>query len=206
MSTSSASPPLWFRLPPGFHDVSPSDRAALDEIAYSLGSPDTQGELARLMDGLAELAGHRVVHTALGLHPDEPTGVCTSLFSLTIRPTGEVDLNLSLARTALAIAKSSLWTSSLRRPVELPSALPCYLIAGTIALPGTGQQLFQARVATAHADGRHILVLDLTSAAVHQAEGYTDIIEAIAHTVRFTDPDPSPADTPGTSRLLEVLL
>ncbi|MET9569767.1 hypothetical protein ABZY34_11620 [Streptomyces virginiae] len=158
------------------------------------------------MDGLAVLAGHHVVHTALGLHPDDPTGVCTSLFSLTIRATEEVDLNPSLARTALAIAKSPLWTSQVRRPVELPSALPCYLIAGTIALPGTGQQLFQARVATAHADGRHALVLDLTSAAIHQADGYTDIIEAIAHTLRFTDPDPSRASTPGTSRILEVLL
>ncbi|GLV89035.1 hypothetical protein Slala04_04890 [Streptomyces lavendulae subsp. lavendulae] len=205
MTTNPASPPVWFRLPPGFHDVSPSDRAALDEIAYSLGSPDAQGQLARLMDGLTQLDGHRVVHTALGLHPDDPTGVCTSLFSLTIRPTGEVDLNPILARTALAIAESSLWTSSLRRPVELPSALPCYLIAGTMALPGTGQQLFQARVATAHADGRHILVLDLTSAAIHHADGYTDIIEAIAHTVSFTDPAPSRADSPGTSRVLEVL-
>ncbi|MEW2586255.1 hypothetical protein [Streptomyces virginiae] len=157
------------------------------------------------MDGLTQLAGHRVVHTALGLHPDDPTGVCTSLFSLAIRPTGEVDLNPILARTALAIAKSSLWTSALRRPVELPSALPCYLIAGTMALPGTGQQLFQARIATAHADGRHILVLDLTSAAIHQADGYTDIIEAIAHTVSFTDPAPRRADSPGTSRVLEVL-
>ncbi|MFC9821321.1 hypothetical protein ACFWG6_31480 [Streptomyces erythrochromogenes] len=158
------------------------------------------------MDGLEELTGHRVVHTALGLHPDDPTGVCTSLFSLTIRAAERGDCNPILARTALAIAESSLWTKSTRRLINLPSALPCYLTAGTIALPITGQQLFQAKVVTGHTDGRHILVLDLTSAAVHQADGYTDIIEAITHTISFSDPDPEPAVTPKASRILEVLL
>ncbi|MFJ1563823.1 hypothetical protein ACIOG8_06260 [Streptomyces erythrochromogenes] len=158
------------------------------------------------MDGLEELAGHRVVHTALGLHPDDPTGVCTSLFSLTIRTAEEGDFNARLARTALAIAESSLWTNSVRRLINLPSALPCYLTVGTIALPITGQQLVQAKVVTGHADGRHVLILDLTSAAVHQADAYTDIIEAITHTISFSDPDPGPAAPPKASRILEVLL
>ncbi|MFE7185161.1 hypothetical protein [Streptomyces erythrochromogenes] len=158
------------------------------------------------MDDLEELTGHRVVHTALGLHPDDPTGVCTSLFSLTIRAAERGDFCASLARTALAIAKSSLWTDPVGRLINLPSALPCYLTVGTIALPITGQQLFQAKVVTGHADGRHILVLDLTSAAVHQANAYTAIIEAITHTIGFSDPDPGPAAAPKASRILEVLL
>ncbi|MCM9082939.1 hypothetical protein L1606_33465 [Streptomyces spororaveus] len=205
MTVSAASPPVWFRLPPGFHDLSPNDRAALIEITEALGAPNAQRGLGRLMDGLEELGDHHVVHTAIGLHPDVPDGVCTSLFSLAIRPVA-ADLLPSLGRTALAIADSSLWIKRARRLLELPSTLPCYLIAGTIALPGTGQQLFQARAATAHADGRHILVLDLTSAATHQADAYSDIIEAIAHTVAFTDPDPGPTVAPKTSRILEVLL
>ncbi|MFJ9762750.1 hypothetical protein ACIRUY_02950 [Streptomyces erythrochromogenes] len=158
------------------------------------------------MDDLEELTGHHVVHTALGLHPDDPTGVCTSFFSLTIRSAGRGDFNPSLARTALAVANSSLWTASVRKLMDLPSALPCYLTAGTIALPITGQQLFQAKVVTGHADGQHALVLDLTSAAVHQADAYTDIIEAITHTISFSDPNPGPAVMPQASRILEVLL
>ncbi|MEV7558478.1 hypothetical protein [Streptomyces sp. NPDC089795] len=205
MTVSTASPPVWFRLPPGFHDLSPNDRPALDEIAEALGTPDAQGNLGLLMDGLAELDRHHVVHTAVGLHPDDPDGLCTSLFSLAIRPVA-ADLHPSLARTALAISDSPLWINQTCRLVELPAARPCYLIAGTIRLPNTGQQLFQAKAVTAHADGRHIVVLDLTSAATHQADAYSDIIEAIAYTVAFADPDPTPTVAPTSSRILDVLL
>ncbi|MGW6570864.1 hypothetical protein ACWGAN_01630 [Streptomyces sp. NPDC054945] len=205
MTVSAGLPPVWFRLPPGFHDLSPNDRPALDEITEALGAPDAQRSLGLLVDSLAELGQHHVVHTAIGLHPDDPDGVCTSLFSLAIRPVA-ADLHPSLARTALAIADSPLWISRARRLLELPSALPCYLIAGTITIPGAARQLFQTKAVTAHADGRHILVLDLTSAATHQADAYSDIIEAIAYTIAFADPDPTPTVAPGTSRILEVLL
>ncbi|MGW2580303.1 hypothetical protein ACWCYZ_03025 [Streptomyces virginiae] len=204
MTVSTALPPVWFRLPPGFHDLSPNDWPALEEITEALGTPDAHRDLGLLMDGLAELDHHHVVHTALGLHPDDPDGVCTSLFSLAIRPVA-ADLHLNLARTALAIADSNLWINRVRRLLELPSALPCYLVSGTIALPETGQLLFQAKAVTAHVDGRHVLVLDLTSEATHQADAYSDIIEAVAHTVVFADPEPSPTVASRTSRIMEVL-
>ncbi|MER6314010.1 hypothetical protein ABT237_09605 [Streptomyces sp. NPDC001581] len=206
MSADQSSPPVWFRLPPGFHDVSPNDREALDDVARALGSPGAQQQLSELMDLLKGLAGHHVVHTALGMHPEEAGSVCTSLFSLAVRTAEHANVRVGVARTALVVAESHLWDHAVRRLVELPSALPCYLIAGTITLPGTDQHLFQARVITPHADGQHILVLDLTSAAIQHAGAYTAIIEAITHTVSFTDPNPSPADVPRTSRILEVLL
>ncbi|MFD9410033.1 hypothetical protein ACFWBN_23875 [Streptomyces sp. NPDC059989] len=181
----------------------------MDDIAAALGSPKAQQDLAALMDGLEELAEHHVVYTALGMHPDEPGGVSTSLFSLTVRPCEPGNLRLNVARMALAIAQSALWNTSMRRLIDLTSTLPCYLIAGSISVPGTEQHLFQAKVATAHADGLHILVLDLTSAAIQHADAYTDIVEAITHTISFSDPDPSPPSPPSppkTSRILEVLL
>ncbi|WKD31571.1 hypothetical protein [Streptomyces xanthophaeus] len=206
MTQKSSLPPVWFRLPPGFHDIGPGDAASLNAFAGALDSPAAQGELSDLMGSLEELTGHDVVHTALGFHPEEPVGVTTSLFSLTIRQVEQPNPRLAVARTALAIARSTLWSSAVRRFIDLPSALPCCLIAGIISVPDIEHHLFQARIATVHPDGRHLLALDLTSAGTEHAAAYTDILEAVAHTLQFTDPDPIAPKATGTSRILEVLL
>lgn len=73
-------------------------------------------------------------------------------------------------------------------------------------MPEIEHHQFQARLATVHPDGLHLLVLDLTSACTPHADAYTDIIEAVAHTLQFTDPDPDAPKAAGTSRILEVLL
>ncbi|MEV7440174.1 hypothetical protein AB0O22_03290 [Streptomyces sp. NPDC091204] len=206
MTHQRSIPPVWFRLPPGFQDIGPADRASLLTVAEALGSPDAQRDLSRLADGLEELTGHGVLHTAIGLHPEEPAGVATSLFALTIQRAEQPNPRHTVARTALAIARSSLWESSIRRFIDLPSGLPCCLVAGIISVPNVEQRPFQARVATVHPDGLHLLVLDLTSASTQHAEAYTDILEAVAHTLLFTDPEPSVPTAAGTSRILEVLL
>ncbi|MGW7332482.1 hypothetical protein ACWGIU_28590 [Streptomyces sp. NPDC054840] len=208
MTRQSSLPPVWFRLPPGFYDISPEDRATLDAFAEALGGTEAQQQLSPLMDGLEGLAEHEVVHTALGFHPEAPTGVATSLFSVTVRRIEQPNPRLAVARTALAIARSPLWTSADRRFIELPSARPCCLVAGTMSLPDMDQRPFQARVVTAHPDGLHLLVLDLTSASTQHAGAYTDILEAIAHTLGFSDPDAAAHEpkVSGTSRILEVLL
>ncbi|MER5412020.1 hypothetical protein ACFWB2_00780 [Streptomyces virginiae] len=171
-----------------------------------MGSPAAQRELSQLVDRLENLAAHDVVHTALGFHPEEPVGAATSLFSLTIQRGKQPNSRLFVARTALAIARSPLWTNAVRRFIELPSALPCCLVSGVISVPDVEHHLFQARVATAHPDGLHLLVLDLTSASTQHADAYTDILEAVAHTLQFTNPEPSVPKAAGTSRILEVLL
>ncbi|KOV16836.1 hypothetical protein ABZ867_07125 [Streptomyces cinnamoneus] len=206
MTHQNSLPPVWFRLPAGFHDIGPGDRHALIAFAEALGSTGAQRELSQLIDGLEELADHDVVHTAIGLHPEEPVGVATSLFALTLRPVQQPNPRLTVARAALTIARSSLWTSSIRRFIDLPSGLPCYLVAGTISVPNVEHGLFQARVATVHPDGLHLLVLDLISASIEHADAYTDILEAVAHTTLFSDPEASAPTAAGTSRILEVLL
>ncbi|MER6444546.1 hypothetical protein [Streptomyces venezuelae] len=208
MTHQSSLPAVWFRLPPGFYDIGPEDRAALDAFADVLGGPEAQRQLSTLMDGLEGLADHAVVHTAIGLHPEEQAGVATSLFSLTIRRIEQPNPRLAVARAALAMAQSPLWTSTDRRFIELPSALPCCLVAGTMSLPDADRCPFQARAVTAHPDGLHLLVLDLTSASTQHASAYTDILEAVTHTLNFSDPDPAAHEptVPGTSRILEVLL
>ncbi|WP_405450901.1 hypothetical protein [Streptomyces erythrochromogenes] len=206
MTHQISAPPVWFRLPPGFHDVGPGDRAALNAFVEALGSTDGHRELSQLMDDLEELAGHNVVHTAIGFHPEEPVGVATSLFSLTVRQAAQPNPRLTVARTALAIARSPHWTNSIRRFIDLPSGLPCCLVAGTISVPDVEHRLFQARVATVHPDGLHLLVFDLTSASTQHAEAYTDILEAVTHTALFSDPEATAPKAGGTSRILEVLL
>ncbi|MGW6947802.1 hypothetical protein [Streptomyces xanthophaeus] len=205
MTHTNAMPPVWFRLPPGFHDITPEDRASLDAVAQSLNSSDAQRELAQLMDGLDELAGLNVVHTAIGLHPDDPVGVCASLFSMTVQLADDHNPRAAVARTALDIARSPVWDVSTRRCIDLPSALPCYLVAGTMTLSGSKQQVFQARITTCHPAGVHVLVLDITSAAIQHGDAYTEILEAITQTVSFTDPQPAPPSTTLTSRISEVL-
>ncbi|MFG2878893.1 hypothetical protein ACGFYU_28480 [Streptomyces sp. NPDC048337] len=207
MMNSEAVPPIWFRLPPGFHDISPSDRYALDLVATALGSPEARQDIAQLMDKMETLPAHGVVHTAIGLHPDGVVGVSTSLFSLTIRQAEHANPRVSVSRTALAIARSPLWNNSTRRTIELRTSLPCFLVAGFISSPETGDRLFQARIATSDSQGRHVLIMDLTSGATRHADDYTSILEAVAHTVSFSDPEPSsPPDATRPSRILEVLL
>ncbi|MFB7177232.1 hypothetical protein ACFCYI_05960 [Streptomyces sp. NPDC056257] len=203
-----AVPPLWFRLPPGFHTVSPDGRNALEGMADALESPEAKTDIARLMGGLEGLSGHHVVHTSIGLHPDDVLGVSTSFFSLTVRRAQHPNPGVAVAQTSLAISRSALWCDAARTVIELPSSLPCYLVAGLISLPGVDDRLFQARAITADAQGRHVLILDLTSAAIGNSEAYTSILEAITYTIAFSDPDPeaSPRPPAGTSRILEVLL
>ncbi|MCX4782793.1 hypothetical protein [Streptomyces sp. NBC_01264] len=229
--TNQPVPPVWFRLPPGFHDIGPADRDALEEIAGALGALGAAGgsggfgegpaagaaagagagsQLARLMDCLDELAaqpGLHLLHSAVGLHPEGPEAVSTSLFSLSVRPAEDAGAGAAVARAALALARSAPGSGSTRRFVDLASGLPCALVCGVLPVPGTGRGLFQARAVTAHPGGRHLLLLDLTSAATEHADAYTAILEAVAHTIVFADPSPRPPGPPGggISRILELL-
>ncbi|MCM1967260.1 MULTISPECIES: hypothetical protein [unclassified Streptomyces] len=232
--TRHAVPPVWFRLPPGFHDIGPEDRGALEEVAGVLEALADFGDgtdaaaaagaaagtgagaqLALLMDRLDELAGQpglHLVHTAVGLHPEGPEAVSTSLFSLSVRPAEEpgsaTGAAAGVARTALALARSAPGGGSTRSFVELASGLPCALVCGVVPASGTDRGLFQARAVTAHPEGRHLFLLDLTSAATEHAGAYTAILEAVAHTLSFADPrarTPGPPGGAGTSRILELL-
>ncbi|MER5933521.1 hypothetical protein [Streptomyces sp. NPDC002054] len=195
--------PIWFRLPPGFHDIHLGHRSQLEELTSSTGSSKAEHQVSTLMEQLEGLAKHHVVHTAIGLHPDKASGLSASLFSLTVRPMGTSNPRVAVARTGLGIARSPLWSTSIRQTIDLPSSLPCCLVTGTLSLPGLTGAVFQARITLAHGEGPHVLVLDLTSASTEHHEEYTAMLEGIAYTVSFADPTPPP---PRPSRILEVLL
>ncbi|MEV7611749.1 hypothetical protein [Streptomyces sp. NPDC089799] len=198
---NDAFPPLWFRLPPGFYDIGPDDRPALEGTA-ALASGLAQLQVAQLLEQLDSLAQQQVLHTAIGLHPDDTSGLCSSLFSLSCRRTPAGNAQLAVARIALGIAKSPLWEESTCRFVDLPLSPSCCLATGTLALKQLERAVFQSRAALAHPDGQHVLIFDLTSASTEYKEAYTDMLEAIIHTASFTDPTPIAQ----TSRISELLL
>ncbi|MFF5449259.1 hypothetical protein [Streptomyces sp. NPDC012888] len=195
-------PPIWFRLPPGFYDVSPAQGTELVGAARISGSAAAEGQIATLVQQLGLLGDHHVAHTAIGLHPDEEFGLCTSLFSLAIRPIAPGQRRREVGRAALGIAKSPLWTASAGGFCEHPSALPCCLVSGLMSVPEVDRHIFQARAALAHEDGHHLIVLDLTSAATQHQDNYTDVLHGIVSTISFSDPTPPKT----SSRILEVLL
>ncbi|MER5884788.1 hypothetical protein ABT160_13240 [Streptomyces sp. NPDC001941] len=226
------APPLWFRTPPGFHDLAAVSREALgdvlDELAGVLPDDPASTERVRregeaLLGLLAALREAGAAYAALGWHPDQADGVSTSLLSLTVvggsAPTGRA----TAARAALDIARCPMWSESDRRLFDLPDGTACALVSGRPAPPpgdvpgraGAAREpapLFQARAVVPYPSGPHAAVLDLTSTSVRHSEAYTDILEAIACTISFTDPEPGPADTrPGrtgatrSSRILEAL-
>ncbi|MFC5155047.1 hypothetical protein [Streptomyces amakusaensis] len=196
-------------MPPGYHSLDRIDLDSLEEVTTSLLAPvldSTAAVEATIRDArtlvtlLHEMRGLGSVYTAMGVHPDEAYGTSLSLLSLSVVETASPTRNLTTARSGLALADSPLWSDSTRRFVELPIG-PAALVAGSLAVPSrealsavgitaepTG--IFQARLAVACPDGGHCAVADLTSAAVHHSEAYTDILEAIARTLSFSEPAP----------------
>ncbi|MDJ0382677.1 hypothetical protein [Streptomyces sp. G-G2] len=209
--TGTEPPPVWFRLPPGYHDFSSQSIEALRE-ALPLFTDDATSERAErqtgeFIDHLEQLPAHHVLHTSLGLHPDGEAGFVTSLFSLSVRPCGQNNPRLAVARASLGIARAPSWLTVDCRFLELPSALPCSLVTGTQSVPGRDSPVSQARLVLAHTAGSHVVIADLTSAATQHADAYADILEGIAHTIAFTDPAsvPQAKNSSPTSRILDVL-
>ncbi|MFI2213314.1 hypothetical protein [Streptomyces sp. NPDC020141] len=204
---SPSLPRMWFRLPPGYCALDGISLDMLEETTTSLLAPileNAPAVQATLRDAqtlvalLQEMREHGNVYTALGAHPDEVLGTSMSLFSLSMAETSSPSRTLTVARSALAVADSPLWGDCTRRLVELPIG-PAALVTGSLALPSREAlvamgiaseptEIFQARLVVACPAGTHCAVADLTSAAVHHAESYTDILEGIARTMSFTEP------------------
>ncbi|MFG2292608.1 hypothetical protein [Streptomyces sp. NPDC048603] len=204
--TQRSTPPMWFRLPPGFHDVCLDDCDRLDDIIELL-AEDHEAAAARrdlddLMRLLERLTDQHLIHTSIGLHPEQPTGVAGSVFSLALRPTGQHTPSITVVRALLAMERSPLLRCSEVKLLSLPSTAPCGLVAGTLSLPGVDVPLFQARVALAHAESGQLVVADLTSASVQHSAEYSAILEGIAHTITFINPVP-PQSAP-VSRIQEL--
>ncbi|MEE1754043.1 hypothetical protein [Streptomyces sp. SP18CS02] len=216
---------IWFRLPPGYHTLDPSTYGLLESAGATIVAPIIEGtqptgqlraEMRAVVDLLTALTEQGCMHMALGVHPDGAHGACTSLFSLSALESTAPTPQTAAAQAALGMANSPLWQASRRALLELPGGTPAALVAGTLT-PPTGllhscgitvaaQEVFQARVAVPFPDASHVAIADLTSAAVRHAEEYTDILEGIAHTFTFVNPEsPSAVPNSTSSRILDLL-
>ncbi|MEU7278141.1 hypothetical protein AB0A69_05020 [Streptomyces sp. NPDC045431] len=226
MSTKDNAPPVWFRLPPGFHSLETITdeglmRAVTSVVTPLLGqSPEADQALrdARVLTELiTALFEQGTAFLAFGLHPDGAHGACMSLFSLSTISTAAPSPHVAAARTGITLADSSAWRTRNCRLLELPSGIPAAMVAGTLAPPmdlvqragisPRAGEVFQARIAVPYPSGSHVVVADLASAATRHADSYTDILEGIAHTLSFSHPedDSNAASAAPTSRLLEFL-
>ncbi|WP_455360243.1 hypothetical protein [Streptomyces sp. SYSU K21746] len=220
------SPPIWFRLPPGFHDFGLTALQGLDRTITEALSPvlggvtavdRALGEARSLASLVNALYNQSTKFTSLGFHPDGESGVCTSIFSLAVQATASRHPQMALARIGVSLARSPLWSTSECRVLDLPCGAPATLVAGTMTAPPTvlaqaglspvTNSVFQARLAVPYPGGSHVAVADLTSPVLRYADAYVDILEGVAHTIRFLDPEatssPPPAGRP--SRILEAL-
>ncbi|MET9800498.1 hypothetical protein [Streptomyces sp. NPDC006368] len=226
MDSNDSTPPVWFRLPPGFHSFQNVSQEALTRIVSECvlplleGTPEADsllGDTQVLAGAVDTLLGKGCAYLALGLHPDDAEGACASLFSLSTIRTAGPSPTVAAARAGITLAKSPLWEAKRSTTLALPTGVSAAMVAGIFTPPLTEAQstrpspastkVFQARLAMPYPCGSHVIVADLTSAATHYADAYTDILEAVAHTFSFTAPAPVSefTGTAPTSRILEFL-
>ncbi|MEV6401105.1 hypothetical protein AB0M39_41095 [Streptomyces sp. NPDC051907] len=221
----SSAPQLWFRLPPGYHSLDNDALSEVEQVAMVLmpsimESPaevaSSLNEARTLVRLLTVMRTHGSVHTAVGVHPDEDNGACISLFSLSVKGIALRTAALAVAQSALALAKSPLWSTSTGKFITLPTGVPAALVSGLLAAPHRDRlesegittapcEVFQARLTVPFPTGVHLAVADLTSAAVRHAGSYTDVLEGIAQTIAFDAPSPAVAPAQRPSRILELL-
>ncbi|MFF8958434.1 hypothetical protein [Streptomyces sp. NPDC014894] len=222
---SNPPPPLWFRLPPGYHSLDALDLSSLQRSASPVLTSLLEGtellgpalrDVHRLTNLLAALRTSDTVHLSVGVHPDDEHGASVSFFSLSMANIATRPAGLAVAQCALAQMKSPCWNTSAGRLLRLPNGMPAALVAGTLVDPpresleelGIDKALdkvFQARLTIPCPSGEHIAVADLTSAAVRNSEAYTSILEGIGLTMSFSSPVESAAPVPQpTSRIRDL--
>ncbi|MFF0447959.1 hypothetical protein ACFYT4_16380 [Streptomyces sp. NPDC004609] len=222
--TTTSAPPVWFRLPPGYHSLDGIDLAEFEQSVSAVLMPMLEGTELRgqalrdahtLVDLFAALRESENVHTSVGVHPEGDNGSCVSFFSLSVTEIASRTAALAVAQCALAQANSPRWSTNTGRLLKLPGDVPAALVAGTLMPPSPGSleergvtappvEVFQARLTVPCPTNVHVVVADLTSAATRHAEAYSSILEGIARTMSFIDPVESAGPVRRPSRILEL--
>ncbi|MFI6283937.1 hypothetical protein ACIBCM_04105 [Streptomyces sp. NPDC051018] len=222
---TTSAPPLWFRLPPGYHSLDRVDLSEFEQSVAAVLMPVMEaGELLgkalhdahSLVNLFAAIRESENVHTSLGVHPERNNGSCVSFFSLSVTEIASRTAALAVAQCALAQANSTRWSTNSGRLLKLPGGVPAALMAGTLRPPDPDClerrgftaprcEVFQARLTVPCPTGVHVAVADLTSAATWHAEAYSSILEGIARTITFIDPaEPSRPRAQRPSRIREL--
>ncbi|MFD4143571.1 hypothetical protein [Streptomyces sp. NPDC058572] len=219
----NSQPPLWFRLPPGYHNLDAIGATEIEQVSLAVLPLVLENEqfverahteLRTVLELISRL-DIGAAHASIGVHPDGENGASVSLFSLSVTEIEARTPALAAAQGALAVADSSIWQAHTCRFIGLPAGVPAGLVVGLLSPPPVELlehagicapvcEVFQARLTVPFPTGRHLAVADLTSTATRHADSYTDILECIAGTMAFADPEMSTAPAPRHSRILEL--
>ncbi|MFD4477454.1 hypothetical protein ACFWPU_15265 [Streptomyces sp. NPDC058471] len=203
---------IWFAEPAGFTAIpldtllAPRDSPAAGELRTALmGLLDTapdelarQQLIAQLGAGQQLLGSLREVgtaHCSIGLHRDDaddatggesPGRPLLSLFTLSWRDTATASPAVTAAR-----AVTSAEHHTRIEYVDLPCGPATFseTVRTPMAVGGLTQQLLlQTHAHLPHPDGKRLVVLTLSTTAVHRREEYRTLLRQIAELVSFENP------------------
>lgn len=126
-------PPIWFRLPPGYHTLDLARLNELEHVAEALLTPilasssavtDSLRDASALVMLLQAIHEGGGIHTSIGVHPDGQDGAAVSLFSLSVRGIESRTPGLAVAQSGLAIANSPIGAATLASCWNCPSVCP----------------------------------------------------------------------------------
>lgn len=203
ITTTLPKPAFWYGIPHGYlsMDLAPSVEnleGLIDQIcALPSELRDDAEQVLRFYASFITSMNKQDVQACLvGMHPDESGGAAMSVLTVSMVSTNGANAELAVADMA--------GTGATDRPQEgiVPLQLPCGLgflaeKKQRTAAPGQAPEgsderpkgtVWQGAVAVADADRSSVIMLQLVTPAVDQAEDYRNILIGLAHTVTFTDP------------------
>ncbi|MBC9713552.1 hypothetical protein H9Y04_13330 [Streptomyces sp. TRM66268-LWL] len=190
-----ASPPLWFRLPPGYQ---PFDPASLTPVRAH--APEWVGPLD-------EIFRCGTFYAALGLHwTDVNEVVTTSLFTLSAIRTSVRDPAVAAARALVSRARWPHWTAETSELRTIARATPAAFTAGVLRCGDVDAvSVSQAAYSFLVPGAASLATAALTTPDLAQAEAYAEILGAVADTISFEEPASTPAPRQPLSRISELL-
>lgn len=196
-------PAFWYAIPHGYLslDLAPAVENLEKLIEQVRGLPDELRDQAeRVLRFYAafvtEMNRQHVQACLVGMHPDETGGAAMSVLTVSTIPTNGSNADLVVANMA--------GLGAAERPEEgiVPLELPCgtgFLTERTQRATAPGRApdgsdsplqgtVWQGTVAAPEADQSSVILLQLVTPAIDQADDYRDILLGVAHTLTFTDP------------------
>ncbi|WP_369270670.1 hypothetical protein AB5J55_12070 [Streptomyces sp. R11] len=203
------TPAFWYGLPHGYVriDLDPPLDGVVELVRQVMAMPEDERDRAEEVlrfyaATVSALNAQRVQSCALGLHPNDDGGLTSSVLTVSALPTS--------GSHAKAVIASLAGTAADRRDVGMrPLELPCglgflaeekrrTLAPGRPPEGGDGPRsglVWQGTIAVTGPGGHDIVLIQLVTEAVDQADDYRDVLLGIAHTLTYTDPSqPGPGE------------
>jgi hypothetical protein len=200
--TPSPKPAFWYGIPHGYHavDLTPSVAQLRSLIEQLRELPrEARGPAERVLRFYASLASsmtrQHVRACLVGMHPDGNGGCPLSVLTVSTIPSQGTNAEMVVATMA--------GIGAVERPEEgiVPLELPCgmgFLAERQLRTTAPGRSaeggglpsgvVWQGTAAVAESDRSSVILIQLVTPAIDQADVYRDILVGVAHTITFSDP------------------